>query len=210
MRCASARAIWRSTASAATLARSRSIGATTPLCVMPMQTIQLLGGSAGRSAFLRAAAAHVRSGGLIACAILGELEPFDCSLSELGPTPERTIVDGLLYESRALRVAESRRHVVIERERRIVRAASGAERRTGYGRQGRRDLARTRHDRARQSRAIDNRARGARRRPDTAAAAADRCDRRARRQCRGGAACLSGAPIWAARRRCESARCIRT
>jgi SAM-dependent methyltransferase len=92
------------------------------LCLMPMQTIQLLGGSSGRSAFLRAGAAHVRSGGLIACAILGELEPFDCSLSELGPTPERTIVDGLLYESRALRVAESRRHVVIERERRIVRA----------------------------------------------------------------------------------------
>jgi SAM-dependent methyltransferase len=94
------------------------------LCVMPMQTIQLLGGSSGRSAFLRAAAANVRSGGLIACAILGELEPFDCSLSELGPTPERTIVDGLLYESRALRVAESRTHVVIERERRIVRASS--------------------------------------------------------------------------------------
>lgn len=92
------------------------------LCVMPMQTIQLLGGSSGRSAFLRAAAAHVRPGGLIACAILGELEPFDCTLNELGPTPERTIVDGLLYESRALRVAESRTHVVIERERRIVRA----------------------------------------------------------------------------------------
>jgi SAM-dependent methyltransferase len=92
------------------------------LCVMPMQTIQLLGGSSGRSAFLRAARAHVRSGGLIACAILGELEPFDCSLSELGPTPERTIVDGLLYESRALRVGESRTHVVIERERRISRA----------------------------------------------------------------------------------------
>ena len=90
---------------------------------MPMQTIQLLGGSSGRSAFLRAARAHVRPGGLIACAILGELEPFDCSRGELGPTPERAIVDGLLYVSRALRVAESRTHVVIERERRIVAPA---------------------------------------------------------------------------------------
>ena len=96
------------------------------LCVMPMQTVQLLGGSDGRVAFLRAARAHVRSGALVACAILGELEPFDCSQSEVGPTPEQAIVDGLLYASRALRVAESRTQVVIERERRITRVASSA------------------------------------------------------------------------------------
>ena len=96
------------------------------LCVMPMQTIQLLGGVAGRTAFLRAARAHVRPGGVVACAILGELEPFDCSRSEVGPTPEQSIVDGLLYVSRALRVAESRTHVVIERERRIARVAEPA------------------------------------------------------------------------------------
>jgi SAM-dependent methyltransferase len=94
------------------------------LCLMPMQTIQLLGGSDGRTAFLRGARAHVRAGGIVACAILGELEPFDCSQSEIGPTPEQATVDGLLYVSRALRVAESRTHVVIERDRRIARAAS--------------------------------------------------------------------------------------
>jgi SAM-dependent methyltransferase len=92
------------------------------LCVMPMQTVQLLGASSGRIEFLRAARAHVRAGGLVACAILGELEPFDCSASDIGPTPERATVDGLLYSSRALSVAESDRHVVIERERRIARA----------------------------------------------------------------------------------------
>ncbi len=96
------------------------------LCLMPMQTVQLLGGGDRRVAFLRAARAHVRAGALVACAILGEVEPFDCSRSEVGPTPERTILDGLLYASRALRVAESRTHVVIERERRITRVASAA------------------------------------------------------------------------------------
>ncbi|HEX4482856.1 MAG TPA: methyltransferase domain-containing protein [Solirubrobacteraceae bacterium] len=89
------------------------------LCLMPMQTIQLLGGSRERKAFLRSARLHVRAGGLVACAILGELEPFDCSQSEVGPAPEQASVDGLLYVSRALRVAESRTHVVIERDRRI-------------------------------------------------------------------------------------------
>jgi SAM-dependent methyltransferase len=90
------------------------------LCLMPMQTIQLLGGSRARKDFLRSARPHVRAGGLVACAILGELEPFDCSQGEAGPAPEQTSVDGLLYVSRALRVAESRTHVVIERDRRII------------------------------------------------------------------------------------------
>jgi SAM-dependent methyltransferase len=90
------------------------------LCLMPMQTIQLLGGEAGRVAFLRRARAHVRPGALIACAILGELEPFDCSDGREGPTPEHVEVDGLDYFSRALRVGELPAHVVIERERRIV------------------------------------------------------------------------------------------
>jgi SAM-dependent methyltransferase len=93
------------------------------LCLMPMQTIQLLAGSRGRSAFLHCARAHVRAGGLVACAILGEVEPFDCSRSEVGPAPEQATVDGLRYASRALRVVQSRTHVVIERDRRIVAAA---------------------------------------------------------------------------------------
>lgn len=96
------------------------------LCIVPMQTIQLLGGSAGRIAFLDAARAHLRRGARIACAILGELEPFDCSDSAVGPAPEQAIVDGLLYTSRALRVAESHDEVVIERERRIAQPSPGA------------------------------------------------------------------------------------
>jgi SAM-dependent methyltransferase len=89
------------------------------LCLAPMQTIQLLGGSAQREAFLRAARAHLRPGGLLACAILSRVEPFDCADGQIGPSPERTRMDGLLYVSRPTRVALLRRAVVIERDRRI-------------------------------------------------------------------------------------------
>jgi SAM-dependent methyltransferase len=90
------------------------------LCIVPMQTIQLLGGAEGRMRFLRRARAHLRPGGLLACAILGELDPFDCSDGAIGPAAERATLDGSLYLSRALRVAETDRRVVIERERRIL------------------------------------------------------------------------------------------
>jgi SAM-dependent methyltransferase len=100
------------------------------LCIVPMQTIQLLGGPTGRVAFLQRAHAHLRRGGLLACAILSALEPFDCSDGEAGPTPESARVDGILYVSRATRVGMRGRRVVIERERQILagdaRGAGGA------------------------------------------------------------------------------------
>jgi SAM-dependent methyltransferase len=94
------------------------------LCLAPMQTIQLLGGSPQRRAFLRAARAHLRPGGLLACAILSRVDPFDCADGQIGPQPETTHVDGLLYVSRPTRVALLRRTVVIERDRRIFASRS--------------------------------------------------------------------------------------
>jgi SAM-dependent methyltransferase len=90
------------------------------LCIVPMQTIQLLGGAGGRMQLLRRARAHLRPGGLLACAILGELDPFDCTEGAIGAAAERATLDGSLYLSRALRVAETGERVVIERERRIL------------------------------------------------------------------------------------------
>ncbi|HEY4449964.1 MAG TPA: class I SAM-dependent methyltransferase [Solirubrobacteraceae bacterium] len=90
------------------------------LCIAPMQTVQLLGGTDGRIAFLRCARRHLRRGGLLACAILGELEPFDCRDGGPAPAPERTRVDGRLYLSQALRVELTRRSVVLERERTVA------------------------------------------------------------------------------------------
>jgi SAM-dependent methyltransferase len=100
------------------------------LCVMPMQTIQLLGGADGRVAFLARARTHVRPGGLVACAILGDVEPFDCSDGSVGPTPERACVDGFEYVSRAIRVGRSRRTVSIERERWIAEQPAAVGRRS--------------------------------------------------------------------------------
>jgi SAM-dependent methyltransferase len=90
------------------------------LCVVPMQTIQLLGGAEQRIAFLRRAKEHLRPGAAIALAILGELDTFDCSSGGIGPAAERAYIDGLLYLSRAIRVRETADLVEIERERRMM------------------------------------------------------------------------------------------
>jgi SAM-dependent methyltransferase len=89
------------------------------LCLMPMQTVQLLGGPDERVAFLRRARAHLRDGGLLAVAIVTAIEPFDCSHGDVGPSPEIARVDGHLYETRATRVRAVKERILIERERRI-------------------------------------------------------------------------------------------
>jgi SAM-dependent methyltransferase len=92
------------------------------MCAVPMQTIQLLGGASARHAFLRCARAHLRPGGMLACALLAGVQPFDCAAGELGPAPETAVVGGLLHVSRPTRVRVGRRSVTIERERRIFSA----------------------------------------------------------------------------------------
>jgi SAM-dependent methyltransferase len=89
------------------------------LCIVAMQTIQLFGGAGGRAAFLGRARLHLRAGGVLACAILGPIQPFDCAGGEPGPAPEAAQADGLLCVSVPMRVRARRRGVVIERERRV-------------------------------------------------------------------------------------------
>ena len=90
------------------------------LCIVPMQTIQLLGGSPGRLAFLRAARAHLRRGGALACAIASALEPFDCARGDPAPVPDSMRVGGVLYVSSPTRVTLRRGSLLIERERLLV------------------------------------------------------------------------------------------
>jgi hypothetical protein len=94
------------------------------LCLMPMQTVQLLGGADQRVAFLRHARAHLRDGGLLAAAIVTAVEPFDCSAGDVGPSPEIASIEGRRYETRATGVRVLSERVVIERERRIDGSAS--------------------------------------------------------------------------------------
>jgi 2-polyprenyl-3-methyl-5-hydroxy-6-metoxy-1,4-benzoquinol methylase len=89
------------------------------LCIAPMQTVQLLDGSAGRAAFLERARAHLLPGALLACAIVAEIEPFDCATGDLGPSPELARIDGVEYVSHAVRVAVHGPSIRIERERSV-------------------------------------------------------------------------------------------
>ena len=58
-----------------------------------MQTVQLLGGPAGRAAFLRCARAHLAPGGLLAAALADALEAFDDE-HDAPPRPTSREVDG--------------------------------------------------------------------------------------------------------------------
>jgi SAM-dependent methyltransferase len=89
------------------------------LCLVPMQTVQLMGGPPGRLAFLRAVRAHLRDGGVLACAVVEELDAFDADAEELQLAAEMTRHEGLLYSSRPKRVSVGRRRIRIELERHI-------------------------------------------------------------------------------------------
>ncbi len=90
------------------------------LCLLPMQTVQLLGGSAGRMALLSRARAHLRPGGMLALAIVTQVEPFDAAHGDIAPSAEIAHVDGAVYLSRTMRVSLHAASIVLERERRIV------------------------------------------------------------------------------------------
>ncbi len=89
------------------------------LCLVPMQTIQLLGGAAARNELLVRARAHLRPGGLLACAIVTAVEPFDCAAGDVGPGAETSHVEGRVYISRAVGVHSGAERIRIERERHV-------------------------------------------------------------------------------------------
>jgi SAM-dependent methyltransferase len=96
------------------------------LCLVPMQTIQLLGGEAGRRALFAGAAAHLRDGALLACAIVTQVEEFDALAGQLGPSPDRMELGERVYFSRPLGVQVLAEKITIERER-VVLPGDGPE-----------------------------------------------------------------------------------
>jgi SAM-dependent methyltransferase len=89
------------------------------LVLVPMQTLQLLGGAAGRAAFLRAAHRHLRPGGLLAAAIADPLDGFDDD-HDLPPRPDLREVDGTVFCSQVVAVRDEGDRVAIERIRQTV------------------------------------------------------------------------------------------
>jgi SAM-dependent methyltransferase len=93
------------------------------LCIVPMQTIQLLGGHRGRQAFLSAARRHLLPGGVLAVALTVQLETFEAVVGARGPLPDICELDGVIYSSLPTAVRADDDGFVLERRREIVTAA---------------------------------------------------------------------------------------
>jgi len=92
------------------------------LILVPMQTVQLLGGSDGRARFLRRARAALAPAGLLAIAIADALETFD-EVRCLPPIPDIREIDGIVYASRPVAVTKEPGGAVIRRIREPVDTA---------------------------------------------------------------------------------------
>jgi hypothetical protein len=91
-----------------------------PLVIVPMQTIQLLGGAEARAAFLRCAHRHLVPGGALAVAIAEVLDLYEVVDGMAMPMPDVREVDGIVYSSQPTAVRADERGFVLERRREIV------------------------------------------------------------------------------------------
>ena len=101
-------------------ARSFELQERFPLIIVPMQTIQLLGGGPGRIEFLARARGHLMSGGLVAVAISDTLELYDSGQGLPIPVPDIRELDGVVYSSQPTAVREDGDGFVLERLRETV------------------------------------------------------------------------------------------
>jgi SAM-dependent methyltransferase len=98
-------------------ARSFAIDRRFPLIIVPMQTVQLLGGPTGRERLLRGAAHHLKPRGVVALAITEELEHFAAEDAVPLPLPDMRELDGVVYSSQPTAVRETDGGFVLERLR---------------------------------------------------------------------------------------------
>ena len=89
------------------------------LVLVPMQTLQLLGGRRGREAFLRCALAHLRPGGLLAATVADAMDCFDDE-HDTPPPPDAVEVGRVRFASQLLAVVEDGGRAAIHRRREIV------------------------------------------------------------------------------------------
>jgi SAM-dependent methyltransferase len=101
-------------------ARDFDLGRRFALCLVPMQTIQLLGGRDGRIAFLRCARRHLTGSGLLAIAIAEALELYEVLEDAPGPLPDICEHDGVVYSSQPTAVRAVGDRFVLERRREAV------------------------------------------------------------------------------------------
>jgi SAM-dependent methyltransferase len=102
-------------------ARAFNLGRRFPLIIVPMQTIQLLGGPEPRAGFLACARAHLEPGGVVAVALAEALDAFDADHDE-PPLPDLREVDEVVFSSRPVAVFDEGDRVSIHRIRETVDA----------------------------------------------------------------------------------------
>ena len=104
-------------------------GRTFTLIVVPMQTIQLLGGGAGHLAFLQRARRHLSAGGVVAVAVAAaeDFEEFEWRDGDAAPLPDIAEIDGSAYFSQPTAVRRIGDTFVLERRREIVDPSGGAD-----------------------------------------------------------------------------------
>ena len=100
-------------------ARAFDLGRRFPLVIVPMQTLQLLGGAEGRARSLARVREHLTPGGLLAVALADALECFDEEHAQ-PPSPDLREVGGVVYASRPVRVRDLGDRAAIDRVRQIV------------------------------------------------------------------------------------------
>jgi SAM-dependent methyltransferase len=91
-----------------------------PLVIVPMQTIQLLGGVEGRVRFLRCANHHLTPGGVLAVAIAEVLDLYEVVEDMAMPLPDVREEDGYVYSSQPMAVRAETGGFVLERRRETV------------------------------------------------------------------------------------------
>jgi SAM-dependent methyltransferase len=99
-------------------AREFDLGREFALCLIPMQTIQLMAGPAERARVLSCARGHLRPDAMLAAAITADLEPFEAGPSP--PLPDIREDAGTVYSSRPVALREEGESIVIERVRESV------------------------------------------------------------------------------------------
>jgi SAM-dependent methyltransferase len=100
-------------------ARDFTLGRRFPLVLIPMQTLQMLGGLSGRAAFLQRAREHLKPGGLVAAAVADAMDCFDVEHDTPPPPDIREIVD-VRYASQLLAIVNEGGRAAIHRRREII------------------------------------------------------------------------------------------
>jgi SAM-dependent methyltransferase len=106
-------------------AREFSLDQRVALIIVPMQTLQLLGGPGPRADFMRRGLHHLERGGRLAAALADAVECFDEEHDLIPPADTLEIVD-VRYASQLVTVVDEGDHAALHRRREVV-GPSGRE-----------------------------------------------------------------------------------